>query len=53
MKNCETKRGFTLLELLIVIAIIAVLAVIIIIVLNPAETLKKRATSSGCPMCQR
>ena len=41
MKNCETKRGFTLLELLIVIAIIAVLAVIIIIVLNPAETLKK------------
>lgn len=39
--NSETKRGFTLLELLIVIAIIAVLAVIIIIVLNPAETLKK------------
>lgn len=41
MENNKTRRGFTLLELLIVIAIIAVLAVIIIIVLNPAETLKK------------
>jgi prepilin-type N-terminal cleavage/methylation domain-containing protein len=36
-----SKKGFTLLELLIVIAIIAILAVIIIIVLDPAETLKK------------
>jgi len=35
------KKGFTLLELLIVIAIIAILAVIVILVLNPAETLKK------------
>ena len=40
MTNKE-KRGFTLLELLIVIAIIAILAVVIIIVLDPAETLKK------------
>lgn len=35
------KKGFTLLELLIVITILAILAVIIIFVLNPAETLKK------------
>lgn len=35
------KKGFTLLELLIVISIIAVLAVILVIVLNPVETLKK------------
>lgn len=39
------KRGFTLLELLIVIAIIAILSVILIIVLNPAETLKKARDS--------
>lgn len=38
MKN---KKGFTLLELLIVISIIAILSVMIIFVLNPAETLKK------------
>ena len=37
----RSRRGFTLLELLIVIAIIAVLAVVLIIVLDPAETLKK------------
>lgn len=36
-----SKKGFTLLELLIVITILAILAVIIIFVLNPAETLKK------------
>lgn len=35
------KKGFTLLELLIVISIIAVLSVIIIVVINPAELLKK------------
>ncbi|GMQ94993.1 MAG: hypothetical protein BMS9Abin13_103 [Patescibacteria group bacterium] len=35
------KKGFTLLELLIVISIIAILAVIVILVLNPGETLKK------------
>ncbi|OGI63097.1 hypothetical protein A2818_01640 [Candidatus Nomurabacteria bacterium RIFCSPHIGHO2_01_FULL_40_12] len=35
------KKGFTLLELLIVIAIIAILSVALVIVLNPAETLKK------------
>ncbi len=37
----KSKKGFTLLELLIVITILAILAVIIIFVLNPAETLKK------------
>lgn len=35
------KKGFTLLELLIVISIIAALSVILIVVLDPAETLKK------------
>lgn len=38
MKN---KKGFTLLELLIVVAILAILAVILILVLNPAETMKQ------------
>ena len=40
-----SKRGFTLLELLIVIAIISVLAVILILVLNPTEILKKSRDS--------
>ncbi|MEK9183976.1 MAG: type II secretion system protein [Patescibacteria group bacterium] len=39
------KKGFTLLELLIVVAIIAILSVIIIFVLNPAETLRKARDS--------
>ena len=39
--SLQGKRGFTLLELLIVITILAILAVIIIFVLNPAETLRK------------
>src|SRR3989344_8806893 len=37
----SNKKGFTLLELLIVIAILAVLGAIVIFMLNPAETLKK------------
>ncbi len=41
MERLETKKGFTLLELLIVIAIIAILSAILIFVLNPAETLRK------------
>jgi prepilin-type N-terminal cleavage/methylation domain-containing protein len=35
------KKGFTLLELLIVISIIAILSVIVVLVLNPAEILRK------------
>ena len=35
------KKGFTLLELLIVIAIIAILSAVAIFVLNPAETLRE------------
>lgn len=41
LRTASLKRGFTLLELLIVIAIIAILSVIVVLVLNPAETLKK------------
>lgn len=40
MQN-SNKKGFTLLELLIVIGIIAILSVVVILVLNPAETLSK------------
>jgi prepilin-type N-terminal cleavage/methylation domain-containing protein len=39
------KRGFTLLELLIVIAILAILSAVTIIVLNPAELLRKSRDS--------
>lgn len=38
MKN---KKGFTLLELLIVVVIIAILSIAVLFVLNPAETLRK------------
>jgi prepilin-type N-terminal cleavage/methylation domain-containing protein len=41
MQQANIKKGFTLLELLIVIAIIAILSVVLVLVLNPAETLKK------------
>ncbi|MBI5466166.1 MAG: type II secretion system protein [Candidatus Kerfeldbacteria bacterium] len=37
----QGKKGFTLLELLIVIAILAILGTVLVLVLNPAETLKK------------
>lgn len=40
-QHASSKRGFTLLELLIVIAIIAILSVVVVLVLNPAETLRK------------
>jgi prepilin-type N-terminal cleavage/methylation domain-containing protein len=39
------KKGFTLLELLIVIAILAVLGALVIFLLNPAETLRKARDS--------
>jgi len=41
----HAKKGFTLLELLIVIAILAVLGAIVIFLLNPVETLKKARDS--------
>src|SRR3989338_3678634 len=41
----NSKKGFTLLELLIVIAIIAILSVVLIVALNPAETLRKTRDS--------
>ena len=43
--NKNSRKGFTLLELLVVIAIIAILSVILILVLDPAETLKKSRDS--------
>lgn len=39
------RKGFTLLELLIVVSIIAILSVALIFVINPAETLKKSRDS--------
>ncbi len=39
------KRGFTLLELLIVIAIIAVLSTVVVLLLNPGEYLKQTRDS--------
>lgn len=41
----SSKKGFTLLELLVVIAIIAILSVVLIVALNPAETLRKTRDS--------
>jgi len=41
----QIKKGFTLLELLIVIAILAVLGAMVIFLLNPAETLRKARDS--------
>ncbi len=45
MQLNKNKKGFTLLELLIVIAILAVLGAIVIFLLNPAETLRKARDS--------
>ena len=43
--NTQAKKGFTLLELLIVIAVIAVLSAVLVIVINPTETLQKSRDS--------
>ena len=37
MKNRENKKGFTLIEILIVIGLIAILATIVLVALNPAR----------------
>lgn len=42
----QSKKGFTLVELLVVIAILAVLAVAVVVVLNPAQLLKQARDST-------
>lgn len=45
MINKEIKKGFTLLELLIVIGILAILATTVTVILNPAELLRQARDS--------
>jgi len=42
----NSKKGFTLVELLIVIAILAILSVAVVLVLNPAELIKQARDST-------
>jgi len=42
----RNKKGFTLIEILVVIAIIAILAVVVVLTLNPAELLRQSRDSS-------
>jgi prepilin-type N-terminal cleavage/methylation domain-containing protein len=41
----KTKKGFTLLELLIVVGILAILSTTVVLVINPAQLLKKARDS--------
>lgn len=41
MTNTEKRKGFTLVELMVIIAIIAILAIVVFLVLNPAEMLRR------------
>ena len=41
----KTKKGFTLLELLIVIGILSILSTTVVLVINPAQLLKKARDS--------
>jgi len=43
--NSNSKKSFTLVELMIVIAILAILSAIVIFALNPAEMFRKNRDS--------
>jgi prepilin-type N-terminal cleavage/methylation domain-containing protein len=43
--NLNSKKSFTLVELMIVIAILAILSAIVIFALNPAEMFRKNRDS--------
>lgn len=45
MYNKQIKRGFTLVELLIVIGILAILATVVLLILNPAQLLAQARDS--------
>jgi len=45
-RNKQSKKAFTLIELLVVIAIIAILSVVVILTLNPAELLRQSRDSN-------
>lgn len=47
MNNFNLRKGFTLVELLIVIIIVAVLAAVILVAINPAEQRAKALMSTG------